>query len=80
MPKVKPLSPIEQKKLELKKYVKGKMAAEDIYQKDVGAALGVTQQAAGAKINSSSFSVVDLWKLFKMIGATDEEIIKIMKL
>lgn len=80
MPRVNPLSNIERKKLELKKYVKGKMAAEDIYQKDVGSALGVTQQAAGVKINSSNYSVEDLWNLFKMIGSTDEEILRLMKL
>ena len=80
MPRVNPLNPIERKKNEMKKYIKGKLAENDMHQKDIGEALGMTQQAAGYKIRTGCYSLTDLWKIFRLLGSTDEEILKVMKM
>ena len=80
MPRVNPFNPIERKKNEMKKYIKGKLAENDMHQKDIGEALGMTQQAAGYKIRTACYSLTDLWKIFRLLGSTDEEILKVMKM
>lgn len=80
MPKVLPLSSTERKKEEFKKWIKGKKSAEDITQEMIGKKIGITQQAAGQKMRNSQYTYTDLLILFKTVNATDEEILRLMKL
>lgn len=80
MPKVLPLSVIERKKLEFTKWIRGKKAAEKIRQKDVGEAIGVSQQAIGYMMRTGNIKYEDLIVMLKELHATDEEILQIMKL
>lgn len=80
MPKVLPLSNTERKKEEFRKWIKGKRSSEDVTQEMLGRKMGVTQQAAGKKMNTSQYSYTDLLILFKTVNATDEEILRMMKL
>lgn len=80
MPKVLPLSNTERKKEEFRKWIKGKRSSEDVTQEMLGQKMGVTQQAAGKKVNKSQYSYTDLLILFKAVNATDEEILRLMKL
>lgn len=80
MPKVLPLTKIERKKLEFKKWIKGKKASEDITESHIGAEMGVSQQAVNYKIRKSQYSYTDLVILFKTVNATDEEILQMMRM
>jgi len=80
MPKVLPLSVIERKKLEFTKWIRGKKAAEKIRQKDVGEAIGVSQQAIGYMMRTGNIKYEDLIVMLKELHATDDEILQIMKL
>lgn len=80
MPRVLPLSNIERKKEEFRKWIKGKRSAEDVTQEMLGKKIGITQQAVGKKMITSQYTYTDLLILFKTVNATDEEILKMMKL
>lgn len=80
MPKVLPLSSIERKKEEFRKWIKGKRNSEDVTQEMFGEKIGISQQAAGRKMLTSRYTYTDLLILFKTVNATDEEILKMMKL
>lgn len=80
MPKVLPLTKIERKKLEFHKWIKGKKASEDITESHIGKEMGVCQSAVSKKIKESQYSYTDLVILFKTVNATDEEILRLMKL
>ena len=80
MPKVLPLSRTERKKKEFEKWIRGKRSAERVTLEKLGEEMGITQQAAGAKIRKSQYSFEDLLVLFQSVNATDEEILKMMRL
>ena len=61
------------------KWLKGKMASEDLFQSDVAKWLGITQPALSKKIKQGSFTLLDVKTLFKKLKATDEEILVAMK-
>ena len=80
MPKVLPLSKTERKKEEFKKWIRGKRSAEGVTQEMLAKKMGITQQAAGVKLRKSQYSLEDLLILFQSVNATDEEILRMMKL
>lgn len=62
-------------------WMKGRMAELGIKQKDVASELHITQQAVGSMmIRKGSFSAIQMMVIFKVLQASDEEILKFMKL
>lgn len=80
MPKVLPLGRTERKKEEFRKWIRGKRSAEGVTLEKLGKEMGISQQAAGAKLRKSQYSLEDLLVLFRSVNATDEEILEMMKL
>lgn len=80
MPKVLPLGKTERKKEEFRKWIKGKRSAESVTEEMLGKKLGISQQAAGQKMRKSQYTYTDLLILFQAVNATEEEILKMMKL
>ena len=67
----------------LLEFIEGRRKTLNKKQSDLGAVLGMTQQAFGYRMNSQkgngNFEFLHLVKLFKELEATDEEILRIMK-
>lgn len=66
-------------------WIKGKMALFDMNQTDFGELLGITQPSAyerlkGLKEGKDTLKSIELAVIFKRFGATDEEILRFMKL
>lgn len=66
-------------------WIKGKMALFDMNQTDLGVLWGISQEAAsirllGLKNGKDTLKHNDLAVLFKKFDATDEEILKFMKI
>lgn len=80
MPKVLQVTTIGRKKEELRKYITGKRHAEDVTLSDLGNVLYKTPQAVSQNIHSGNITYADLIQIFKRIGATDEEILKVMRI
>lgn len=80
MPRVLPISEIERKKLVFSRWIKGKKATEDVTNAMIGELLGMTGQTVGQKNKKSQYEYEELLLLFKKLNATDEEILRLMKL
>lgn len=66
-------------------WIKGKMALFDMNQTDFGELLGITQLSAyerlkGLKEGKDTLKSIELAVIFKKFEATDDEILKFMKL
>ena len=66
-------------------WISGKMSLKDMTQEDLGNALGITQEGffarlKGLKQGKDTFKYTDLAIVFKILEATDEEILKFMRL
>lgn len=66
-------------------WIDGKMSLKDIHQEDLGNILGITQEAVfyrlkGLKCGKDTFKHMDLAIIFKTLEATDEEILRFMRL
>lgn len=83
MPKVF-ASELERKIYQFRKWFKGKRAMENVTQIALARELGVSQQSVSNKITTSGtgteITYKDLLILFKAVGASDEEILRYMKL
>ena len=63
------------------KWLRGKKAEEDLTNKALGAALGVTNSAVSYKLRGKSIiTYKDLLVFFKEVKASDEEILRFMKM
>lgn len=80
MPYVLPLSEVERKEVVFSKWIKCKKATEDVTNAMIGELLGMTGQAVGQKNKKSQYEYEELLLLFKKLNATDEEILRLMKL
>lgn len=80
MPHVLPLGEVERRKIAFSKWIKGKKATEDVTNGMIGSKLGMTGQAVGQKNKNSQYDFGELLILFKELKATDEEILRLMKL
>ena len=80
MPRVFPLGEVERRKIAFSKWIKGKKATEDVTNGMIGSKLGMTGQAVGQKNKNSQYDFGELLILFKELKATDEEILRLMKL
>ena len=67
------------KMADLSKWIHIRMKESGIRQWQMGEALNITQSAFSYKLRENMFTYKDLLVIFKMLGATDEEILKIMK-
>lgn len=65
---------------DLAQWITGRMYAMKIRQKDMGELLGISQQAFGHKLKISQFTYGELLEILKKLDATDEEILRLMKL
>ena len=66
-------------------WLEGKRAAKSLKQSDIGKMLGVNQQSVsrkmlGCKNGKPSFSQEELLIIFNELEATDEDILRLMKL
>lgn len=66
-------------------WINGKMLLKDVNQTRLGEMLGISQQAAGARLSGlkagrDTLKHNDLAIIFKEFEATDEEILRFMKL
>ena len=80
MPRVLPLGEVDRRKIAFSKWIKGKKATEDVTNGMIGSKLGMTGQAVGQKNKKSQYDFGELLILFKELKATDEEILRLMKL
>lgn len=70
----------EYKVTDLSKWIAGKMYELKLSQTDVAKMIGLSQPAFCQRLKKGMFSYEDLLTLFKNLKATDEEMLKMMKL
>lgn len=67
-------------KTDLREWMEGKMNTLDKNQAYMGAALGISQQAFGNRLSEANFKNDQLYIIFKELEATDNDIIRLMRL
>ena len=65
---------------DLSQWIVGRMYAMKIRQREMGELLGITQQSFCKKLHGSYFTYSELLSILKRLEATDEEILRLMKL
>lgn len=65
---------------DLSKWIVGKMYEKHMNQKDMGEMLGITQQAFGRRLKLGVFPYTDLVEIFKKLEATNDEILRFMRI
>ena len=65
---------------DLSQWIVGRMYAMEIRQRDMAELLGITQPAFCNKLKISYFTYGELISILKKLEATDEEILRLMKL
>lgn len=61
-------------------WIAGKMFEKKLRQEDLSKLLGISQPAFSNRMKKGLFSYSDLLELLKELDATDEEILRLMKL
>ena len=83
MPKIY-ANELDRKVYAFRRWFKGKRAMENVTQMALARKMGVTQQTVSNKISttgtSTELTYKDLLVMFKEVGASDEEILRYMKL
>lgn len=67
-------------KTDLREWMEGRMDTLDKNQAYMGVALGISQQAFGNRLNKANFTNEQLYIIFKELEATDDNILRLMKL
>lgn len=62
------------------RWYKSAKAGNDVTDAQIAKRLDVTQPAVSYKLKNGSLTLKDLLLIFRELGATDEEILKIMKM
>lgn len=62
------------------KWLVGEMRARNLKQKDMGAILGIKQNAFSKRLESGFFTYKDLITIFKKFETPEEEIVRLMKM
>ena len=62
------------------KWLKGKLASEGISQTELAEVINLTQPTISYKIKTGQFDLKEIITIFDFLKATDEEIIKAVKL
>ena len=65
---------------DLSQWIVGRMYAMEIRQRDMAELLGITQPAFCNKLKINYFTYGELLSILKTLEATDEEILRLMKL
>ncbi len=65
---------------DLRKWMNGRMKSLGKTQAHMGELLHITQQGFGNRLKQGKFENVQLYVIFKELQATDEEILKLMKM
>lgn len=65
---------------DLSKWIIGKMYELNMTQSDLSEMLGITQPAVSNRLKKGLFSYADMLILLKELQATDEEILRFMKI
>ncbi|MFG6369276.1 MAG: hypothetical protein K1W16_12790 [Lachnospiraceae bacterium] len=68
------------KQSDLSAYIVGRMYTLQIKQADMARELNITQPAFCNRLARGYFTYKDLLTIFKKLGATEEEIVRLMKL
>lgn len=79
MPRV-PLNKKKYLQTDLREWMDGRMSVLGKTQEDMGSAIGITQQAFGSRWRKGLFTNMQLYIIFKELKATDEEILRLMKM
>ena len=67
-------------KKDMIEWIRQTMYALKISQERIGAILGLSQQCMSYRLRTGQFTYMELIEIFKTLQATDEEIIKFMKI
>lgn len=65
---------------DLVKWINHRRADLNLRQRDLAELLGISQPALSNRLEKGLFDYTDMIKIFKVLNATDEEILKIMKM
>lgn len=65
---------------DLSQWIAGRMYAMKIKQKEMGELIGINQASFSKRLKAGKFSYGDLLSILKHLQATDEEILRLMKL
>lgn len=63
-----------------KEWMIGRMRTMGITQKDAGQMIGISQPQFHQKLKKSQFDTLEIMTLFKELRASDEEILRLMKM
>jgi hypothetical protein len=67
-------------KTDLREWIIGRMKTLKLTQEDMSNLMNITQQAFGYRLREGSFKNDQLYVIFDKLQATDEEILRLMKL
>lgn len=79
MPRVR-LKRADYKVADCTRWIAGRMYQLNLRQADVAEWLGITQQGFGYKLRRSAFTYREMLTLLDRLGATDSEILSLMKI
>lgn len=65
---------------DLVKWINRRRADLNLRQNDLAKLLGISQPALSNRLEKGLFDYTDMIKIFKVLNATDEEILKLMKM
>lgn len=61
-------------------FISGKMRSSKKNQTVMGEVIGMQQASFGARLRAGNFDYMQLVKIFRELNATDEEILRVMKM
>lgn len=67
-------------KADLREWIIGRMKSLNLTQEDMSNLMNITQQAFGHRLREGNFKNDQLYVIFDKLQATDEEILRLMKL
>ena len=65
--------------MQFAKWLRGKLAEEEIRQVDLAEKLGIKQQSLSTKLKNGRFTLLEVITIFKFFNASDQEILKVMR-
>lgn len=65
---------------DLTKWINRRRTDLNLRQNDLAKLLGISQPALSNRLEKGLFDYTDMIKIFKVLNATDEEILKLMKM
>ena len=65
--------------MQFAKWLRGRLAEEEIRQVDLAEKLGIKQQSLSTKLKNGRFTLLEVITIFKFFNASDQEILKVMR-